>query len=74
MSKIIMNRYGKPSHLDTAPYASQCFVRYHDKESYDLYIQTSKDQENPKWELIGCFNPTTSDYYINELISMRLGL
>jgi hypothetical protein len=74
MNKITLVRYGKPTQLDTASYGSECFVRYHGEEDYDLYVQTSKDSDNPNWDLIGSFTPKTSQDYINELISMRLGI
>jgi len=52
-------RYKKLSTHEPAPYAELCKVilNYDDtkKESSSHYIQTSKDEENPKWITIGEF-------------------
>lgn len=74
MSKMTLVRYGQPTKLDAAQYGSQCIVRYHGHDDYDLYVQTSKDEQDAKWDLIGSFNPKTSQEYINTLIDMRLGI
>lgn len=73
MSKMTIVRYGAPTKLDSAEYGSQCIVRYHGSEDYDLYLQTRKSEEDAKWELIGSFTPKVPQEYIDQLISMRLG-
>lgn len=67
-------RYGQPTKLDSAEYGSQCMVRYHGQDDYDLYLQTGKDEEDPQWDHIGSFNQQSSQSYINQIIDSRLGL
>ncbi len=74
MSKMTIVRHGQPSKMDTAEYGSQCIVRQHDEDSYTLYVQVSKKEEEPHWELVGMFTQKSDPYYINQLISMRLGI
>lgn len=74
MSKITIVRYGQPGKMDCASYGSECIVRYHGEENYDLYVQTAKDEYHPDWDFIGSFTSKESPEYINELISMRLGI
>lgn len=73
MSKMTIVRYGQPTKLDSAEYGSQCIVKYHGSDNYDLYLQTNKSEDNAQWELIGSFTPTVPQEYIDQLIHMRLG-
>lgn len=73
MSRMTIVRYGSPSGLDEAVYGSQCIVKHHDSEAYEIYLQVGKDREKPKWEHIGQFTPHSSQDYINKSIEHRLG-
>jgi hypothetical protein len=45
-------RHSAPSKLDHAPFGTECHVDIGEGE-YQLYIQYSKDEENPQWEFMG---------------------
>lgn len=47
-------RHGEPSKLDHAEYNTRCQVLH--GQEYDLYIQTSKNEEDPMWDFIGTFD------------------
>lgn len=54
----MINRFGPPHKFDHAPKDSYCRV---DKgDSFDVYIQRSDNDEDPKWEFIDNF---TEDSY-----------
>lgn len=74
MEKMTIVRHSKPCSLDEAAYGSKCIVRDNHHDDYELYLQTSKDEERPKWDLIGIFNQQSSQLYIDQLIDMRLGI
>lgn len=67
-------RYGVPTKLDEAPYGSRCMVKYHNQETYELYIQASKESEQPQWDFIGQFSHLSSQDHIDQMVSKRLGL
>ena len=46
-------RHGIPCKFDHAPYGTRCKIIH--GEEYELYVQSSKDEANPEWELIGTF-------------------
>lgn len=74
MSKMTIVRHSSPSSLDQADYGSRCIVQDHYDEMYELYVQTSKDSEKPKWDLVGMFTPRTAQEYVDQLVDMRLGI
>lgn len=65
-------RHSKPSSLDQNQYATVCKVQDHHMNEYMIYIQASKNENNPQWELIGLFNAQSPSEYVDTLISMRL--
>jgi len=74
MSRVTIVRYGVPSKMDYASYGSTCIVADHNAYYYDLYVQASKNEEEPKWDLIGCgFDQSTPQEYIQILVDKRLG-
>lgn len=56
-SKDTMIRHGEPNKLDLAPQGSQ--IQMIGRDTYKIYEQTSPDEDNPTWELMG-------EYKINE--------
>ncbi len=59
MNSVIIERFGVPSKMDTAPYKSICKVK---SESHiDVFVQSSKDEEVPSWEHIVKINHTHLD-------------
>lgn len=44
-------RRSTPNKYDHAPHGTKCKVMLNETE-YEMYIQTSADDEDPKWELI----------------------
>lgn len=46
----VLYRHSAPTRLDIAPVGTLCKVTV-DKDRVDIYIQTSTDEENPRWEL-----------------------
>jgi len=71
---VVIVRRSSPTKLDEAPYKSRCIVRDNHRKDYEIYIQTSKESDTPKWDLIGVFDEYTGQTYIDQLISMRLEL
>lgn len=74
MEKMTIVRHSPPSSLDEAARGSKCIVRDNHGSDYELYVQTSKDEDHPKWDLVGIFNDQSSQFYIDQLIDMRLGV
>jgi hypothetical protein len=59
-------RHGPPSNvLDIAPKDTYCRV-YH-RNSFDLYIQTSPNEEEPCWQFVDCF-PIDSPQIEDEIL------
>lgn len=50
----VLVRKGPPNKFDHAPHNTQCKV-FVNLTDYELYIQTSYDIDNPKWERIAVF-------------------
>lgn len=73
MEKITIVRHSSPTSLDQAPHGSKCIVKDNHHSDYELYVQAGKDEDHPKWDLVGVFNDKSSDFYIEQLVSMRLG-
>ena len=71
MERIIIERYGTPTKLDSLPLGSICKVINHQHNEYSLYIQTSKSDE-ASWDFLGMFNSSTPQDYINNLLVDRL--
>lgn len=62
----IITRYGPPSKLDHAARGTACKVS-HGLE-FDLYAQIGKDEEDPKWIILGTFNNSTTEEQLDEAI------
>jgi hypothetical protein len=45
-------RHSPPNKYDEAPFGTHCKVLHEVSNTYDLYIQYSKEDGHPKWELI----------------------
>ncbi len=54
MSINIIERFGEPSKMDSAPYGYVCKVTK--KSSTDLYVQLSHNEESPNWNYLGNFD------------------
>jgi len=74
MSRVTIVRHGAPSKMDYAIYGSVCIVADHGNDTFDLYVQVSKNEEDPKWDLVGCgFDQSIPHAYIDILVERRLG-
>lgn len=52
MPKVII-RHSQPSKLDHAELGTKCHVLKHTKDTVDIYLQVSQQEDDPVWELIG---------------------
>ena len=68
----IINRWGEPSKLDQAPFATQCKVFKNNHDLFDVYLQISHDEINPNWIFIGTFDKDCSDDMIVSNIQKTL--
>ncbi len=73
MDKITIVRHSAPTSLDQAPYGSKCIMKHSHHNSYEVHLQISKNTEKPNWDYLGTFNEYSSDQYIEQMISDRLG-
>jgi len=64
MSKktVFIKRYGSPGILDTAQHGTFCLVQ--NELDLDVYVQTNKDTEAPKWIVMGTYS---KDCNINKI-------
>lgn len=51
----VIERFGEPSKMDLAPYATLCKVLTTGKSTVDLYAQISHNDDDPIWNFIGTF-------------------
>jgi len=65
MEPNIIYRYGSPSKLDHASSGTEC--RILKDNDFDLYVQTSSNEEQPNWILLGCFNEESYVHYAMSL-------
>lgn len=56
----IVTRFGEPSKMDTAHHGTICRVS-RSPESFDIYLQTSHDEESPSWVYIAKYPSSVSD-------------
>lgn len=49
----IIKRHSAPTSLDHAPKGTKCFVFRQFESTYDIYLQISPMDEDPRWEYIG---------------------
>lgn len=66
-----INRFGEPGKMDHAPYGTECKVTKH--KDFDLYIQMSKNEENPNWVFIGTFQNEFPEEELKKEIENVLG-
>ena len=50
-----ITRHSMPTKLDHAPFGSECKVPVVGDE-YELWVQYSRTEEDPKWELMGKYH------------------
>jgi hypothetical protein len=48
-----IKRYSRPTSLDHAPKGTKCLVARPFEYNYDIYLQISIEEDDPKWEYIG---------------------
>ena len=53
-----MKRYGPPGNLDSAPHGTICQVD--NEEGMDIHVQINKNQDEPKWVLMGTYKKSTT--------------
>ena len=68
MSEKIIIRHGIPTKYDQAPFGSHWKVVNPSDNSYDLYVQYSHKELDPKWEHMGTFSEHALG---NEIIDMK---
>ena len=61
----MLQRYAPPHKLDQAPKGTR--LRVDIGETFDIYVQTSEDEENPKWDRIGNFTKESYEFYLLSL-------
>lgn len=49
-----ISRFAPPNSMDEQPYGTRCIVSVDDLY-YDLYLQLSNEESQPKWEAMGRF-------------------
>lgn len=63
-------RHGEPNQYDEANYGAQCKV--FKGEEFDLYVQTSNTEYEPKWDFVGRFPNVTKQKDIDKLTNLKL--
>jgi hypothetical protein len=56
----ILVRHGAPGKLDHAPIHTRCKVQL-TKDTYELYVQQSLQEDDPVWELVDIFENNTEE-------------
>jgi len=62
-------RHGEPGKYDMASYGAQCKVLK--GEEFDLYVQISSIEYEPKWDFVGRFPNGTKQKDIDKLINLK---
>lgn len=61
----MIERYGEPSKMDTAPKGTLCKVaNYNTTDLIEFFLQINKDEESPNWISLGTFNAQDADKLI----------
>jgi hypothetical protein len=47
-----IERRSPPTKLDTCPKGTLCTVNLYEEDICVVYIQTSEDEEDPRWQII----------------------
>lgn len=64
---MIIEKYTTPTSFDSAEYGTRWRVLGHDEQDCQIYIQVSKEINNPKWCKIGSFlEKSFEDYMLHE--------
>lgn len=63
-------RHEEPTQQDTAPYGTECKVVF--EKFFDMYLQLSHDEEEPRWVHIGSYKKKTPDEIIDEDVAYIL--
>jgi hypothetical protein len=70
-----IERYSVPTKYDTMPYGTCCKVKDHHNDSFDLYLQVNRhEEEDPVWEFLVKTTNTTPQFFIDNMIIDRLQL
>ena len=59
----MIERFGEPSKMDTAPKGTLCKVS-NSGEIVEFYLQSNKNEEDPVWISLGTFNTYDADKLI----------
>lgn len=51
----MLTRYGEPGLYDHAPHGTLCKASKTLDDAYTIYVQTSLDEQQPDWQLVGVF-------------------
>lgn len=69
-NQVMLLRYGEPSKLDQASFGTACKVTK--EHTIELYLQMSKDECVPNWQLITTLALNASQEHINNEIESFL--
>jgi hypothetical protein len=58
----MLQRYAPPHKLDQAPKGTK--LRVDQGDTFDMYIQISENEEDPKWDLLGNFTEESYQFYL----------
>lgn len=62
----MIERFGEPSKMDTAPKGTLCKVCNHNSiDTVEFFLQINSNEEDPNWISLGCFNKDDEDKLIN---------
>lgn len=56
----IITRFGEPSKMDIAKHGTICRVS-RETESFDIYLQISHDEYEPRWTYMGSYDSSIND-------------
>lgn len=63
-------RHSEPGKYDQCPYGTACKVMKSELlNEFEVYIQLSNDQDNPRWESLGEFTSANEDQAIQRINS-----
>ncbi len=58
----MLQRFSEPHKFDMAPKGTR--LRVDHGETFDVYIQISDNEEQPKWQLIDTFTEESYQFYL----------
>lgn len=68
----VIIRHSAPCALDQAEYGTICIAKDTSQDSFEIYLQVSKEPVIPKWEFIETFKHGTPQEVIDQIIDKRM--